>query len=372
MMAHLKLTARKGAARGMSLLEIMIASAIMLLAIAAAAALVFAGGRMARNAELVADSDDASRVAAEVVINAVQLAGMGASRGLWVNQGGVATRISPVFGIDGTTGAGSNTAPAPNASGWDDLWLVVPTRDALQEPCAVPGAYSPLVEASAPSAALTVSCAGSFALNDLLVVSNLSTAALINLTGITPSGSKVTLQYAEQGVSGFSNAPEKNGYQAGDLVYGVSLVHFYVANAPNGVPALYRSLGDVATDTTGRPFSDRPGSQRLIQTNVEDFQVAYGMDSGATPVDPNNYTFQHGLAPGFNGNLRALRINVVARTNNPMRDSQNNLAAGSSTLFGLVPVTVENHVPPLIPPDGFRRSLYSRRTEVLNMLTANL
>ncbi|NTX61553.1 PilW family protein [Myxococcus sp. CA051A] len=356
------------ARRGMTLLETMVALALTAIIIAAAAALMMAGSRIVHNTEHTADSHDASRFAGEAIMSMVRQAGAGAPGGIWVRQAGVPVRVSAIFGRDGTTGLGT-TPNTPTANGSDDLWLVVPDRDYLGEPCVTPGAAVSVVRPG--TGALQVTCTQSLKPTSLHLVSNMTSAALISNIVVTPPSPGVPGQvnYAEAGTVGFSNAPEKGGYQSGDLVYPVRLVHFFIGPHPtSGRPSLLRTEGTLVADALGRPFSEPAATPPfVVQENVEDLQVAFGFDASGQE-DPSQYIWRHGLGSGFEPGLRTVRVSVVATGRNPRRNTQS-----TAVLADDKPITTENHVPPAaVAADGFYRSLYTRRLELPNLAAANL
>ncbi|QSQ19858.1 PilW family protein [Pyxidicoccus parkwayensis] len=365
---------RAASRRGMTLLETMIVVVLAAIVIAAATALLLAGGRVVHNTEHTADSHDNSRIAAESIMNLVRQAGAGAPGGLWVVRGGTPVRTNPIFGRDGTTGAGT-TGNIANPDGSDDLWLVLPDPNYMGEPCSLTpggqpsGAAVPVTKAG--TGALNVNCVASLRPGALHVASNMTTAALLSNVQVVPENPSNPGQvlYDEQGVSGFSDAPEKGGFQSGDWVYPVRLVHFYLAiNPTTGRNALYRAEGRVAQDALGRPYSDDGATPPLlVQDYVEDFQVSFGFDT-KNLADPDQYTWSHGLAPEFAAGLRSVRVSVVATGSNPRRDSQS-----VAVLSADKPMDVENHTqPPAVVADGFFRSLYTRRVELPNLAAASL
>ena len=111
-------------ARGVTLMELLAAVAILSVAVTVAGRLVMEAVRLARAAEETAGSNDAARLALEAIARDARLAGMGAGGGLWVNRGGVPGRGNA---LHGGTGAGG---------GPDGLWLVVPHVNALKQSCA--------------------------------------------------------------------------------------------------------------------------------------------------------------------------------------------------------------------------------------------
>nr|BDT31863.1 PilW family protein [Myxococcus sp. MH1] len=354
--------------RGMTLLETMVALALTSIIIAAAAALMVAGSRVVHNTEHTTDSHDSARLAGEAIMSLVRQAGAGAPNGIWVRRNGVPVRTSAFFGRDGTTGAGTS-GNVTTADGSDDLWLVVPDRDYLGEPCVTPGAAVSVVRPG--TGELEVNCTQSLKAPQLHLVSNMTSAALISELNIVPStpGVPGRVNYAESGTPGFSNAPEKGGFQKGDLVYPVRLVHFFIGPHPvSRRPSLLRTEGRLVADALGRPFSDMAGATPfVVQENVEDFQVAFGFDTTGRD-DPAQYTWRHGQGADHQSGLRTLRISVVATGRNPRRNSQS-----SAVLADDKPVTVENNVrAPTVAADGYYRSLFTRRMELPNLAAANL
>ena len=359
--------------RGMTLVETMVVSVLAMIIIAAAAALLLAGGRVVHNTEHTSDSHDAARLAGETIMSKVREAGAGAPGGLWVLRDGVPVKTNPIFGRDGTTGAGTQGSVA-TVDGSDDLWLVLPHPNYMGEPCSLDsegqpsGAAVPVVKAG--TGTLEVNCTTSLMPDTLHVVSNMTTGALLSVDALTPHTETVTgkVSYAEEETDGFSNAPEKGGFQRGDWVYPVRLVHFFLSTNPTtGRSALYRSEGRLLWDELGRPYSDVEEEPELVQDFVEDFQVAFGFDLQGTE-DPNRYTWQHGLGPMFQAGLRTVRVSVVATGRNPRKDTQSTVVLSDDK-----PINAENNVRPAgVVADGFYRSLFTRRLELPNLAAASL
>lgn len=345
--------------RGFTLIELLITLAVTSVAIAAATSMLLSTTAVSTNTEQAVDADQGARVAQDRIDRLVRQAGLGASGGIWISIGGVPTHINAVFGADG-----AGTTLDGTRAGSDDLWLVEPSENAFRESCEARGAGTLVTASSTGGGTLQVSCTGAFAKGDLLLVSNMTSAAL--LTGTNPESS-TTLSYAES-ATGFSDAPQSTGFQIGDWVYGASLVHFYVADDPaTGRPALFEAKGKLAQDELGRPFTDVPGSAHVLQTDVEDLQVAYGVDASGTS-DPSGYAFQSGLGSTFVANLKSVRVSVVTRTAHPLRSTNGDPALS----LGNAAPAAENHSPSSTTKDGLGRSLLQRRVEVPNMATESL
>ena len=74
-------------ARGMTLIELMLAAAIMSVAMMAAGAVLMAGVNMNRKAEIRAQESDEVRLAMNEVVKSLRHAGGGAGMGLYVGVG---------------------------------------------------------------------------------------------------------------------------------------------------------------------------------------------------------------------------------------------------------------------------------------------
>ena len=198
-------------------------------------------------------------------------------------------------------------------------------------------------------------------------MSNLSSGALLTGLSFSASGGAATVDYSESAVPGFSDAPEQGGFQVGNLVFPATVVHYYLAPAAStGRLALYRAPGLVQSTASGAPFADVPGSAALVMHDMEDFQVAFGVDASAS-ANPDNIAFQNALGPDYVAGLRSVRLSLVAVSKRPMLDGEDKVLATAA----YAPLAVEDHVPAPVN-DGFRRSLSSRRVELLNLDPVNL
>lgn len=320
----------------MTLIEIMVAAALTTAVVAMAMTVVSTGINLARNQEQQVTSNTAARTAMEFLLRDLRLVGV--PEGLWVTStAGSPFRIVPAF-----TSAGAN--------GTDELWLVVPRPAMLQSNCTTVGSSAVVTESG--TGPLTINCSAPLAGASQLLVTNLRSAALVS--GVTfPTAT--TLHYAQQGVAGFSSRPEKGGFQRGDLVAPVDIVHYYVrTNAITNRPELVRSLGALAsTPTATTPFVD-PGTQLQTFQDVEDLQVAFG--SGTAPA----LTFVSSHAAAFSPATVpiSVRVNLVGVTPRKVVDQNN-------AVLPYGPVTVEDHAA-TGPIDGYRRSVYRRRVELVN------
>ena len=356
---------------GFSLIELMISLVIMAVAVAATASVVVTMMSMTRNAENYTEDMDRARMGGRELVKAIEATGLMTPGGLWVNTATGPLLINPMFGIDGTTGAGfRSTGGAPAVAGPDDLWIITPSRNAFREGCVDPGA-GVAVTKTVTGGMLTVQCPTvltTFGVGDFLVAANSRTGALLTPPLVlATAGPNATIGYAEQGVANYAPAPAPGeGFTKGDLVYGVSIFHYAIKPDPVTTrPRLTRHRGMLGTElTTNRPFVEDPAfGDEVVQDYVEDMQVSFGVENLTTHA----VTFQDALAPEFNPAVavRSVRINVVAVGR--LRD----LATDGSNTVALTQLPVENHVPPTVN-DGFRRVLFTQRLELPNAAPENL
>jgi type II secretory pathway pseudopilin PulG len=283
----------------MTLIEVMISMTIMMAAVTAAAAVFIAGSKMTAETERRGTAEDAARMAMDAIAHSAQNSALGIPGGLWVNwdNGGTKpTLVNPVFG------------------GNDDLWVVVPDRNAFRESCVQRGAYTTTYTAG--TGPLTVRCVDSFAADDMLVATNFTTGALLTHITLVP-GPPATIGYAESG-SSYSDAPGSGGFTPGDVVFKVRLLHYFIDAHPiTGRPALWMADGEVDSGGALRPFKN--SSKRVVQDNIESLRIRYC--SVANPGASPDCLYQNAVAAPYAAGLHALGVTVVATTTLPRRQN---------------------------------------------------
>lgn len=347
-------------ARGMSLIEILVAMAIMVFAVVIASMLVVEGARLTRQGEETVKANDASRMAGEAIIGTLQLAGMGASTGLNVAVGGTSMTVPPLFGVDSTDG------------GSDDLYVVVPARRVMKESCVDQGAAVRVEKDYIGAGLLEVNCIGSLTGASLLMVSGMRAGAILTAPTLSPGmiDSPDLTVPSHRSVA----ADEVTGviqFRKGDMVFPVTVVHFFVGTDIAGNPALMQANA-VPASTGTFPWVDVAAVP--IVSGIEDLQVTFGSDTGTNlgAADPNNITWAPGAfaaipAGTVQNTLRSVRFGVVSVAANPSRNSQGQIL--TDTNYARLPN--ENNIP-ATPPDGRRRVLFSRRVELPNFAPNNL
>ena len=346
-------------ATGMTLIELMISMTILIFVVAMTVTIVLAAVFVSRRGQEISDANEASRMAGDTVVNAIQGAGLGMSQGLYVSYAGVIVRTSPVIIVNNTN--------AP-----DELWVVRAHRNALLQSCVDEGAATTIQKSgfgaifarcSGGLTAAGLSGAGLTAAQTLLMATNMTSGALLSTPVFTTSGAGQSLGFAESGVAGFADHPQR-GFQKGDLVMPVKVEHYFIALS-NGVPSLMMEPGVIGTVANGFVAA---GTPRLIQSGVEDMQLSVGIDTGQTG-DPANITWSNtAVGPAFVTGLRSIRVSILSLSARTIlgTDGRVLLTAEYS------PRTLEDHVVTAPVADGRRRTLYARRVELVNLAAGDL
>ncbi len=344
----------------------MIAVSITVTAIFATMGLVGYTGVLARHADIVAESNNSARMAGDLIAAVLRNSGMGGGQGLYLAVGGSPILVNPIHGADNLT---LNYA-GRNVNSSDDLWLVGPDKNAMRDSCNARGAYvsviaaglGPLTVVPFPSAP----CTNPFANGDSLLVTNMNKSALLTNIDLTSHGPN-EIGYNESAVSGFSNAPERGGFQVGDMAFRARLVHFYLdINPLTNRLALWQASGTIGPDFLGRPLNDIPATRAVVQDFIEDFQVVYWVDPTLSN-DPAQYVIQHGMPAAYQAGVRSVTISVVATTAKKLIDQNNQVTLSPAT----APKSVANHTV-VATPDGFMRGIYTRRIEIPNLMSSNI
>jgi type II secretory pathway pseudopilin PulG len=350
--------------RGFTLIELMISSAISIVVILAAGAVLVTAGRLSHNSELVGDSHDQERLAFGKLAVEATRAGYGSPDGLYMKSGA----IKKVYPISTTSDATTHI---------DELWLIVPRSNALDDVCTASGGSLPFVRSASAGTPMLTNCQGSIVAGDTLLVTNLSTASVV-VAG-SPSGSAPSISIPFGAPSGVT----PNGLTVGDMVLRAEAVHYYVANDPTGHPALYRTTGALDDTTLSatppKLFADANATNKtLVATDVEDFQVRFymgnstmntsadvlysngsGTDPDAMPLDTQNTTVNV---------LRSMELGITTRTRVPLQNTNDTAQASrKADVSGddFSPRPLFDHTP-TATPDGFHRSQVIRRIALPN------
>lgn len=352
--------------RGMTLLELMVAVAILVVVVAMTTQVIISGVNMARNGNETGEGNEAARLAGDTIALQARLAGMGASLGLNVLANGAPRTISPVLAVNSTTGP-------------DELWVVAPQRNVFGAGCDDKASPTPgydmgaaaVVQQSLATGILPVRCSQTLTLPATLMVTNLSSAALIRAISTSAGGAQINFSESTAVTGqGFTNNYRRGGFTAGDLVMPVNIYRYYVAPfGPNNEPTLMVGQGVVNTGA-GFPFTMVANSERPIVGPIEDMQVQFGIDP-SDGDDPGNIVWRNGAPCGgtcysdalgkYEPGARSIVLSIVSRSRRLLKDT-----AGTGNIAGLVPISVFDHIIAAPVADGMRRVKYERRIELPN------
>jgi hypothetical protein len=362
----------------MTLIELIMALGITLVAVAIASSLVMQGAYVTRQGEQSANTNDASRYAGDVIASSLMSGGLGAAGGLYIAlSGGVSSHlVSPIMAVNNPL----CTAPTGGVTCPDELWVVLPHRNALRNSCTDTGGG--VMVQNVVSGTLQLRCSGGLpaATFKTLMATNMVKGALLTNPTFDNTGTFPKINgYTELG-NNYSDTPERGGFQVGDLVYPVTIMHYYVASLASGTPgdmtaptALWSRQAKVATTFTNGtvPFADMTtsGTLHLVQTDIEDMQLAFGFDTkgNGDPGDVQFSTWNTAWTDNFRPNLRSVRVSVVSKS------ARYNLDSGGKKSISTMhaPITVEDHAPSATP-DGYSRNWYKRRVELPNLSPGNI
>jgi len=353
-------------ARGVTLLELMIAISITVTAIGATMGLVGYTGVLARHADIVAESNNSARLAGDSIAAMLRNSGMGGGQGLYLAVGGSTIMVNPIHGADNL----SLNYAGRSVNSSDDLWLIGPDKNAMRDSCNSKGAYVSVIGAGlGPLSVMpfpSSPCTNPFVNGDSLLVTNMNKSALITNIALNSPGPN-QINYNESAISGFSNAPERGGFQVGDMALRARVVHFYLdVNPLTNRLALWQATGTIGPDFLGRPLTDMAASRAVVQDFIEDFQVVYWVDPTLSN-DPSQYVIQHGMPHAYQPGVRSVTISVVATTAKKLIDQNNQVTLSPAT----APKSVANHTV-VATPDGFMRGIYTRRIEIPNLMSSNI
>ena len=317
------MTPRRQSASGFTLIEIMIAMALLAMLSVGMLTTVNAIGRAQRGAAAIDAAQSGARAGLEMITRDVEMASAGAKSGT-INfaTGGTASLLA-VRVTDGN-----------NAPDQLDIITIDPTAQGTL-----------LTPYAAGATNLSVSSSAGFAVGDQVQVSDLITAVVVVVTGTANNGGNPGLQ-----INANTNALPQT-FPAGSYVFRTRAVSYYIDTTTFG-----------AQDPLLMLDPDGPGAQagQPLAEGVEDLQVALGVDGsgdglissvGSAAGDDEWVGNVAGeVAPVNLTQLRSVRVTLVARTIMP-----------TAGLRGQRPAA-ENHAGGLTADSFSRRVLRSELT----------
>lgn len=234
--------------------------------------------------------------------------------------------------------------------------------DAITMRAALPSTLSITQYMPPTSAELNVTAMGNLAIGDIIMVSNCTSADIIQITQTQVASLKIQHAPGGSGASGGNKTPHELlvGYGPGpppaQLMVFTSRT-YYVQNRAN-------------TDGTTTPVlvrQDNGGAVQEMIEGVENMQILYGIDTEAAPDGtPNVYLRAHEVSPlvinDVNGvpvnpwtRVRAIRIGLIVRT---LGNNEQDIDNSALTLLG------ENNG---IPGDRNQRRIFTFSVNARNL-----
>ena len=310
--------------RGFTLVELMISLVIFSVAMSGILSVAVTLSNAVREQRQVVGVQDSARASIDFLAEAVR----GASPGI---AGGNVQHVNTC-----ATGAFSTIN---RTDGPDELTIVFALA-------AVVTSTRSLYTAGTSSVVLTD--VSQITAGDTLLITDLTQGHLVSVTAVD-TGSGVTTLVAP---SCATLALPAGGYGAGSIVIRVQRARFYI-DTIEGTPTLMMD-----------PDAEGPASAEPLAEGVEDLQIAVGVDTGASDgnvaelgaaANDDEWAYNVAGDAALSGTIRAVRVNLVARTSSPLR--------GGTPSF-LRPA-VEDHAAGLTA-DAYRRRVLSSVVEMRN------
>jgi type IV pilus assembly protein PilW len=347
--------------RGLSLVELMVAITIGLIILAAVSSLFVNTKQTYTSQDSLARLQENARFAMHFLIKDIRLAGYfgcldGVDPGppVTVNpdttvqtsntkynlQDGLNFALSPFIRLQGIENANGARTWLPTGAGAAEPAGMKPGTDAIsihRVDASVTANIAPgMLNGASP---LVVDDAGPFNEKEVVVVSDCTTADVIEITGKIGN----TLQHGTTGgnINNVSASLSK-AYDPPSRVSRLSSRQYFVMDNANGVPALFRQ--------------DAGGTQELVE-GIEDLQILYGEDTDAPPDGvPNIY--RNAAAVVNWTQVMSVRIGILART---ITDKSGDIDNESHDVDG-------DGTPELTAPgDRFRRRVFQAVVKLRNI-----
>jgi prepilin-type N-terminal cleavage/methylation domain-containing protein len=196
---------------------------------------------------------------------------------------------------------------------------------------------------STTNLAITVTDASQLAVGDTLLITNMTKGHLVDVTAVNTATGVLALT-----APGCTPALPVGGYPPGSLVIRALRARFTVdvtGAATDGVPTLMMD-----------PDADGPASAEPLAENVEDMQIAVGVDVDLNKgIDAGEWEYSSGVG-ALAGAIRAMRITLVAR-------APNQLQGGTASFYR--PAAEDR--PIASTADSYRRRVLSTTVEIRNL-----
>lgn len=246
-------TAPNARERGFGLIELLVTVVVLGTVLGVVFGAMFRSQDHTQHLTKVADQRQMARTAVQLIEREARMAGSGWGR-LTVNysNNGVAATISAINPVFGGT---PNSDALVMLGAWQansTLSTALTTQDGV----------------------IRVADSDGFAPNDLILVTNLSTAHLFQVTGVVSASDQ--LDHATSSSfnvsSGFTSTWPPGGYPVGSAVYKVTVSTYQYDSSSYAKPALVRF--------------ENGGAAQVVAYNVDGFRVHYELDDGSRTRNP--------------------------------------------------------------------------------------
>ena len=380
--------------RGLTLLEVLVATALLGVVISASLAGMLGANQATERVRRVGDVQETARLALDVIANDIRNAGMGAQLGVIgvaaanndvrripIIYSGPNQTVTDTNATGGTTSIVSNSIfiisgqPTTGTLSGDGTGMIGSVIAAQQgQPISVTcyaGPTATPINCQDTSAATnfgeyTVLLPASAGGYQPLLVGDYRNAVYLRPTVLAPPLPPVLpatgdptqlLTYTEQTSNAFSPDPRAPfGFAPGAVLQRARVVHYYLWPSPQGgsyelrrsQPILSTTAGNNACNGSDNPFIDEttnpvgPAGVAIGSGPIESLQIRYVADPGATDTPASFTLVPMGVCDGpVVATLREIRLEVVARSQVVDKDSAGALRNQYSTpgWEGVAPAT---------------------------------
>jgi type IV pilus assembly protein PilW len=287
------------AQRGFTLVELMISLVLFLVAIAGTLNIAVSMSQAYRDQRGVILTENSVRAPMDFISDAIRNSSPAVSTGAKIIAGLPSGSVQETMSSGCKTGAiyTTNSTSAP-----DELYIVYASGAVVTS---LRSAYT------APYTSITVTDASQLNPGDYLLITDTTTGTVVQIgsgsTAVNTATGAITLTSP-------ACTPTNSYALAGSpppLVIRVKKARFYVDTAgsvTDGVPTLMMD-----------PDADGPATAEPLAENIEDMQVALGVDVNASGGidDASEWAYSNGTG-SLDGNIRAVRVTLIARAPNQL------------------------------------------------------
>lgn len=271
--------------RGFSLVELMVALVMMAVVVAGVYGAFFRGQDQTARVSIMADKRQQGRAAIQLIERETRMAGSGWGRlPVQVSNNGVADTLESI-----TPGPDTTTVGLTDSLVLVGAWQATSTLSSAM---------------GTPTAALNVVSSTGFATNDLVILTNGTSAHLFQVTGVAGN----TLSHASTSIYNvFAAGPPSShpgwppsGYPAGTRIYKATITTYYLDRTTYRKPALVR-----------REFG---GAPQVVAYETEAFRVWFLLQDGSWTRNPLDLDFVDKIAPVVEMRVTDRRLPAVVES----------------------------------------------------------